>query len=289
MISTAAKTSDADQPYPAPDHFMGYGLGLRKDHYQAILDEQPDVDWFEILTENYMVGGGKPLHFLDRIRADYPVVMHGVSLSIGSTDPLNLQYLKNLKDLAARVQPGWISDHLCWTGYAGHNLHDLLPMPYTEEAINHVVDRICRVQDYLGRQILIENVSTYLTYSSDMMPEWDFLSEIASRADCHILLDINNIYVSSVNHGFDPLDYLKGVPGHRVRQFHLAGHADYGDYVIDTHDHDVADPVWALFEKALTLVGPVSTMIERDDRIPPLEDMLKELDKARQIGARIFE
>ena len=201
---------------------LGFGLGLRTDHYHTILDEHPDVDWFEIISENYMVPGGKPLHFLDRVREHYPLVMHGVSMSIGSTDPLDLEYLSQLKSLAERVQPKWISDHLCWTGVGGHNMHDLLPLPYTEEAISHVVERVQRVQDYLGRQILLENLSSYVTFRQSEMAEWEFLSEICERADSMILLDVNNIYVSSVNHSFAPLDYICGVPADRVWQIHVA-------------------------------------------------------------------
>ncbi len=264
---------------------LGYGLGLRNDHYEAILRDQPsDVDWFEALTENYLVPGGKPLYFLDRVAERYPVVLHGVSLSIGSSDPLNLDYLRQLKTLAARVNARWISDHLCWTGLDGHNLHDLLPLPYTDEAIRHVAARIRTVQDFLGRQILIENVSSYVTYRDSHMSEWDFLSAVCAEADCLLLLDINNIYVSSFNHGFDPHDYIKGIPAGRVRQLHLAGHRNYGDYIIDTHDETIIDPVWALYEDARRRIGPIPTMIERDDRIPPLPELLAELAIARRIG-----
>jgi uncharacterized protein len=266
---------------------LGFGLGLRVDHYESILNSQPDVDWFEIISENYMVPGGKPLHYLDRIRERYPIVMHGVSLSIGSTDPLNRDYLKQLKALAARVQPAWISDHLCWTGVHGTNLHDLLPLPYTEETIDHVAARIREVQDVLGRQLLIENVSSYVSYVQSQLSEWDFLHAVCERADCLLLFDVNNIYVSSVNHGFNPLDYLNGIPAERVQQIHLAGHEDHGRYIIDTHDHPVADPVWDLYAEALRRFGSVSTMIERDDNIPPLDELLAELDHARHIAAQV--
>lgn len=268
---------------PTPRPFLGFGLGLRVEHYQTILDSEPAVDWFEIISENYLVPGGKPLHYLDRFRARWPLVMHGVSLSIGTTDPLDRDYLKQLKALADRAEPAWISDHLCWTGVAGKNLHDLLPLPYTEEAIDHVAARVRQVQDHLGRQILLENVSSYVSYAESQLSEQDFLRAVCERADCLILLDINNIYVSSVNHEFDPLSYLDGVPGARVRQFHLAGHEDHGDYIIDTHDHPVIDPVWKLYAEALKRFGPVSTMIERDDNIPPLPELVAELDQARQI------
>jgi len=263
---------------------LGYGLGLRKEHYHTILETEPDVDWFEILSENYLVAGGKPRFFLERIRERYPVVMHGVSLSIGGTDPLDRDYLKQLKALADSVQPQWISDHLCWTGIEGINLHDLLPLPYTEESIQHIVDRVGQAQDFLGRQILLENVSSYITYNDSQMSEWEFLGAICEQADCLILLDINNIHVSALNHDFAAIDYLEGVPVERVQQFHLAGHSDYENYAIDTHDADIVQPVWDLYAKAVKRFGNVSTMIERDDNIPPLEKLLIELDQARRIG-----
>jgi uncharacterized protein (UPF0276 family) len=266
---------------------LGFGLGLRVDHYETILNSEPAVDWFEIISENYLVPGGKPLHYLDRIRERYPLVMHGVSMSIGSTDPLNRDYLKQLKALATRIEPVWISDHLCWTGVHGTNLHDLLPLPYTEEAIDHVATRIREAQDYLGRQMLIENVSSYVSYAQSQLSEWDFLSAVCERADCLLLFDVNNVYVSSVNHGFDPLDYLNGIPATRVQQFHLAGHEDHGRYIIDTHDHPVPDPVWELYAQALRRFGPVSTMIERDDNIPPLDELIAELDHARRIATQV--
>jgi uncharacterized protein (UPF0276 family) len=266
---------------------LGFGLGLRTQHYQEILERVPAVDWFEALTENYLVPGGKPLYYLEAVRARYPVVLHGVSLSIGGTDPLNRGYLAQLKALADRIEPAWISDHLCWTGLNGRNLHDLLPLPYTEEAVVHVSDRIQAVQDYLGCRLLIENVSSYLTYTDSCMSEWEFLNAIAGRADCLILLDINNIYVSSFNHDFDPRDYLQGVPADRVQQFHIAGHRNHGDYIVDTHDEPVIDPVWRLYADACRRFGAVSTLIERDDNIPPLAELLEELDHARRIVAGV--
>ena len=263
--------------------FLGFGLGLRTDHFQHILDHQPNIDWFEIISENFMVAGGKPKYYLHQIRERYPMVMHGVSLSIGSTDPLNWDYLKQLKTLANEVQPQWISDHLCWTSVHGRNSHDLLPLPYTEEAIQHVASRIKQVQDFLGRQILIENVSSYLTYEdSGEMTEWEFYNQVCEQADCLQLFDINNIYVSGRNHDFDPRSYIDSLNPARVHQFHLAGHTDYGDYVIDTHDHDVPDSVWALYEYALEKLGPVSTMIERDDAIPSFGELQDELEQAKQ-------
>lgn len=265
--------------------FLGFGLGLRSEHYQEILDQQPkQIDWFEIISENYMIEGGKPLYFLDKIRQDYPMVMHGVSMSIGSTDPLDMNYLEQLKALINRVEPLWFSDHLCWTGVDHKNMHDLLPLPYTEEAVTHIADRISQVQDYLGRQMLIENLSSYITYTQDAMTEWEFLSAVAQRADCNLLLDVNNIYVSSYNHHFDPVDYLEGVPHDRVWQHHLAGHENNGNLIIDTHDHPIIDPVWNLYEKTAKLIGPVSTMIERDGNIPPLTEVIAELNRAREIA-----
>jgi uncharacterized protein (UPF0276 family) len=264
---------------------LGYGLGLRKEHYKEIIETRPEIDWFEVLTENYLVPGGKPLHYLDQICEHYPVVMHGVSMSIGSSDPLNHDYLAQVKNLARRINPHWISDHLCWTGLDGINAHDLLPLPYTEEAIQHVAQRIRQVQDFLERRILMENVSSYVTYSqSGDMTEWEFLTAVAEEADCLLLVDINNIYVSSVNHEFDPLDYLHGIPTERVQQHHMAGHSDYTDYIIDTHDDVIIEPVWDLYAEAVKRYGNVSTMIERDDNIPDLSVLLEELGRIRDIA-----
>ncbi len=264
--------------------YLGFGLGLRTSHFQYVVDQRPPVDWFEIISENFMVGGGKPKHYLHAIRANYPMVMHGVSLSIGSTDPLDKDYLRQLKTLAAEVQPAWISDHLCFTRAGDVNSHDLLPLPYNEEALRHVVDRVHQVQDFLGRRILLENVSSYLSYRHSDRSEWEFYVQVVERADCHMLLDINNVYVSARNHGFDPMDYLSAIDPSRVQQIHLAGHSDYGDYVIDTHDHDVPDAVWELYRQALPRFGRISTMIERDDDIPEFPVLLAELDRARDIA-----
>ncbi len=264
--------------------FLGFGLGLRTEYYQTILAQKPAVDWFEILTENYLIAGGKPLYFLDKIRADYPVVMHGVSMSIGSTDPLDWNYLKQVQQLAARIEPRWISDHLCWTGIQGKNTHDLLPIPYTEEAIQHIVERIEQIQAFLNRQILLENVSSYVAYTQSSLSEWEFLREISERADCHILLDINNVYVSSVNHAFNPLEYIQAIPAKRVHQIHLAGHLNKGDYIIDTHDQDIIPAVWDLYAATLKHTGCVSTMIERDDNFPEFNVLLAELNKARLLS-----
>ena len=266
--------------------FLGFGLGLRTDHYQHVIEHRPQVDWFEIISENYMVPGGKPLANLDKIRADYPMVMHGVSMSIGSTDPLNQGYLEKLKGLVERVAPLWVSDHLCWTHVDQVNSHDLLPLPYDEATINHLADRISQVQDFLGRPILIENLSSYVSYTQSEMPEWAFVSEIVKRSGCYLLLDINNIFVSAHNHHFKPETYIDGVPSERVMQFHLAGHSYNGDMIIDTHDHDVCDTVWALYEYALRRFGAVSTMIERDDNIPPFTELRAELAIAEAIAAK---
>lgn len=264
--------------------YLGFGLGLRPEHYEAILQQRPALDWLEIITENYLIPGGKPLYFLDQIRRHYPIVMHGVSLSIGSVDPLDFTYLQQVKTLAERIEPIWISDHLCWTGTEGLNMHDLLPLPYTQQTIDHVVSRIQRVQDFLGRQILIENVSSYLTYQQSEMQEWEFLTEIVQRADCYILLDVNNIYVSSVNHDFNPQTYLNNIPPQRIYQIHLAGHANHGDYIIDTHDATVIQAVWDLYASAIKRFGAISTMIERDDNIPPLNELLLEVEEARNVA-----
>lgn len=266
---------------------LGFGLGLRTDHYQHIIDHRPQVDWFEALSENYTVAGGKPKSFLRRIREHYPVVLHGVSLSIGSTDPLDRDYLEALRALADEVEPEWISDHLCWTGVSGVNTHDLMPLPYTEEAIAHVADRISQVQDFLQQQILIENVSSYVRYQHSQVEEWEFYKAVVERADCLMLLDINNIYVSARNHEFDPLAYLGDLDPDRVQQFHLAGHTDNDDHVIDTHDQPVRDDVWDLYRHAIRRIGPVSTMIERDDNIPPFAELEAELDVARLIAAEV--
>lgn len=272
-----------DIPYPA----LGFGLGLRTDHYADILaghDAVKRVDWFEAISENYMVDGGQPLHYLSKIRECFPLVLHGVSLSIGSTDPLDTDYLRKLRALADRFEPAWISDHLCWTGVHGVNMHDLLPLPYTEEALAHVAGRILRVQETLGRRLVIENVSSYVEYRHSAMPEWEFLAAVAERADCLLLFDVNNVFVSAFNHGFDPLTYINAIPARRVQQFHLAGHENHRRYIIDTHDHPIVEDVWALHRAALRRFGEVSTMIERDANIPPLADLVGELDHARDVA-----
>lgn len=267
------------------DDYLGFGLGLRTDHFEEVLQSNPKVDWFEVISENFMVAGGKPRYYLEQVRERYPIVMHGVSMSLGSTDPLDMDYLRRLKSLADEVQPAWISDHLCWSQLGGLNSHDLLPMPYTEEALKHIVANIKQAQDFLGRQMLIENVSSYISYRESAMTEWEFYSAVVEEADCLMLLDINNIYVSARNHHFDAEQYLAAINPQRVRQMHLAGHSDYGDYIIDTHDHPVVDSVWQLYAKAIQRFGPVSTMIERDDDIPVLAELIEELNQARQISA----
>jgi len=266
---------------------LGCGIGLRREHYSYVLEHWPALDWLEIISENFMVRGGRPLYVLDRIRERYPIVMHGVSLSIGTTDPLNFDYLRDLKALAERVRPAWVSDHLCWTGVGGKNAHDLLPLPYTEETIEHVVARVRLAQDFLERPIVLENVSSYLTYRDSTCSEWDCLGEIARRADCYILLDVNNVYVSAFNHRFDAMDYLRAIPADRVVQFHLAGHTNNGTHLLDTHDHPIIDPVWRLYAAAVRQFGPLSTLIERDDHIPELPEVAAEAEHAWRIQKQV--
>ena len=267
--------------------FQGFGLGLRIPHFQDFLNEAVPVDFLEIISENFMVEGGRPLHVLDRLRERWPVAMHGVSLSVGSAEGVRSDYLARLKALAARVDPLWVSDHLSWSHAGGVNSHDLLPLPFTQEALDTVCANIAHVQDVLERPLVLENPSTYLTFADDEMTEWAFLTEMTRRTGCFLLLDVNNIYVSGINNGFDPYDYLAGVPADRVRQIHLAGHSQGRGRLIDTHDQPVADPVWDLFARIYPRLGPVATMIERDDKIPPLDDLLAELDTARAIAARL--
>ena len=268
---------------------IGFGLGLRPDHYEEIAANPGRVGWFEALSENYMVPGGRPLHWLDRFRRDYPMALHGVSLSIGSIDPLDRRYLDELKALVDRVQPLWVSDHLCFTGLRGQNMHDLLPLPYTEEALDHVAERVLAVQDHLGRRLVLENVSSYVTYAASEVTEWEFFAELARRADCDVLLDVNNVYVSAFNHEFDAMDFLRAMPRERVRQFHLAGHTHGKQLLIDTHDQPVPDPVWQLYEEAVRRFGRVATMIERDGNIPPFETLVAELDQARSLAGTVLE
>jgi uncharacterized protein len=267
---------------------LGFGLGLRPTHYEALLGEQRGaVDWLEALTENYLGLGGQPLRYLERLREHYPLVLHGVSLSIGSSDDLDVGYLQRVRALADRLDVRWISDHLCWTGVDGVNMHDLLPVPFTAEALDHIARRIERVQELLGRRILIENVSSYLTFARDEMTEHEFIRELVRRSDCLLLLDVNNVYVSSVNHGFDALAYLDALPAERIQQIHLAGHSQRGPYLIDTHDAPVPEPVWTLYREAIRRFGTVATMIERDDNVPPLDELIAELNCARSICAEL--
>lgn len=263
------------------------GLGLRPEHFQDFISSRQPVDWLEVLTDNYLVPGGKPLYFLDKIRQDYPVAMHGVAMNLGTLDPLDYDYLRQVRDLAQRIDPFIISDHLCWTGFNQRRLYDLLPLPYTEEAINHLARRIMRVQDFLGRRLTIENLSAYLEAASPVN-EWEFVCEIAKAADCDLLVDINNIYVSSRNQCFDPINYLHGLDPQRVRQFHLAGHTDFGDHCIDTHDHPVCDAVWDLYAEAVRLFGYIPTLLERDDQIPEISVLLCEIQKAREIALNVL-
>jgi uncharacterized protein (UPF0276 family) len=280
--SHAAKPSASKPPY------LGFGLGLRPQHYSEILEGSWPIDWFEIISENFMVPGGRPIAMLEKIRARYPVVMHGVSLSIASTAPLDTEYLASLKALAHRIEPKWISDHLCWTGVHGVNLHDLLPIPYTREALEHVASRIHKVQEVLGRTIALENVSTYVRFEHSEMGEGDFITELTRRTGCWLLLDINNVFVNAFNHGYNALTFLNDIPVDRVVQFHVAGHSDMGSHLIDTHDQPVRDEVWDLYRSALKRFGPVSTMIERDEDIPPLAEVVAELSQARSIAEEAF-
>lgn len=263
---------------------LGFGLGLRPRYYPDLLDREAPVDWLEILTDNYLVPGGPPLHHLKRAAERYPLVMHGVSMSLGSTDPLDFDYLAAVKDLKDRIEPHWISDHLCWTGVQGVNLHDLMPLPLTEEALKHVARRVSAVQDFLGQRLIVENVSSYLTYRHSTIPEWEFLAELAKAADCLLLLDVNNIFVSAFNHGFDASVYLRAIPPARVAQIHMAGHSNLGTHIIDTHDQAIVDGVYALYAEAVDHVGRVSTMIERDDNFPPFEDLIGELATLRKLA-----
>jgi uncharacterized protein (UPF0276 family) len=258
----------------------GLGLGLRPEHYQDFLAGSQPLDWLEILSDNYLVPGGKPLYFLDAIRQDYPVAMHGVALNIGSSDALDWDYLSAIKALAQRVEPHIISDHPCWTGVNQHRMHDLLPLPYTEETIRHVAKRIQDVQDFLGRELVVENLSSYLQAQAPFK-EWEFVRAVAQEAQCGLLVDVNNIFVSSRNHGFDAMDYLKALPADRIRQIHLAGHTYSGEFCVDTHDQPVCTDVWQLYGQAVKLWGHIPTMIERDDNIPPLQELLDELGQAR--------
>lgn len=265
--------------------FTGFGLGLRKEHHAAFVNEQQLVDFVEVISENFMACGGRPLATLEAVRERHPVILHGVSMSLGSAHGLSRDYLTELKALANRIDPLWVSDHLCWTGTSSHNSHDLLPLPYTEQALERFSANLNFAQDVLERPLLVENPSSYVGFASSTLSEWEFLAELTRRTGCYLLLDVNNIYVSSVNHGYDPLEFLAGIPVDRVRQMHLAGHSQGPEgLLIDTHDAAVCAEVWALYARAVERFGPCATMIERDDDIPPLEDLLAELEMARSLA-----
>lgn len=264
--------------------FSGFGLGLRKPHYPEFLEQRVPVDFVEVISENFMVDGGRPKRILQEIRERYPVALHGVSMSVGSADGVDAAYLARLRALVDETEPLFVSDHLCWTQFGGFNSHDLLPLPYTDEALDIVCANVGQAQDILGRQMLIENPSTYVAFGGDTMREWGFLEAMCARTGCGLLLDINNIFVSATNHGFDPIAYLEGIPHERVRQIHLAGHSQGDAMLIDTHDSPVPPSVWDLYAHVLPRLGPTATMIERDAAIPPLHELLAELDHARAIG-----
>ncbi len=261
----------------------GCGIGLRREHYGVVLAERPAVPWFEVISENFMQAGGRPRHVLEEVRKDYPVAVHGVSLSLGSDEPAGPDYLRRLRELVTWVEPCLVSDHLCWTALQGRNSHDLLPLPYNEDAVRVAAASIVRVQDAIDRRILVENVSTYLELRASEMAEWEFVSAVLEEADCDLLLDVNNVYVNARNHGFDAKRYLDEIPAERVREIHVAGHEDHGEYVIDTHDHPVCEDVWELYRCAIERFGPVPTLIERDDRIPELPVLVDEAHRAATI------
>jgi uncharacterized protein (UPF0276 family) len=265
------------------------GIGLRSRHYQEILSKRPPVGWFEILTENYLGEGGPPLYHLERIREHYPITLHGVGMSLGSTDPLNRDYLRRLKRLIERFKPAWVSDHLAWISVNGRYLHELLPLPYTEETLAHIVQRVLEVQDFLGRRILLENPSSYMSFKDSQIPEPEFLRALCERADCELLLDVNNVYVSAVNSGFDAQQYILEIPGERVREIHLAGYEEHSDYLFDTHGYRVRDPVWGLYQNALEHCGPVATLIEWDNDVPAFAVLVEEAQKAQRLIASLAE
>ena len=264
---------------------LGFGVGLRAEHYDHVLTEQPALDWFEAITENYLDTGGQPLHILERVRRDYRLALHGIALSIGSTDPLDDRYLARLRALIERLEPALVTDHLCWTGVAGRKLYDLLPLPYTDETLRHVVERVRQVQDVLGRHIALENPSTYVAFRHSVMAEAEFLAEVANQADCGLLIDVNNVYVSAHNLGFEPYRYLDTIPPDRVAQIHLAGFTDMGSYLFDTHSAPVHEDVWALYRYAVARFGTVATLVEWDADIPPFERVQAEAERARREAA----
>jgi len=268
---------------------QGCGIGLRLDHFDDIKQQQPNIPWLEVLSDNYLIEGTMQRRYLEECRNNYPVTFHGVGLSIGSTDPLNMDYLKRLKKLKNEIQPAWISDHLCWTSAHGVVTHDLIPLPYTNSVIKHIVERISQVQDYLGEQLVIENVSSYLQFKSTEMTEWDFINEVTQQSDCRLLLDVNNIYVSAQNHSFNAEDYLYAMPAERVAEIHLAGYEDRGTHLLDTHSRPVTEPVWDLFKKAIKHVGDAPVLIEWDNDIPSLERVIEEASTAQKIKQQVLE
>lgn len=261
---------------------LGLGVGLRSAHFAYLLESTPDVEWFEVIPENFLDSHGLPRHVLERITASYPIVLHSLSLSVGSTDPIDFDYLRRLRALAAETHAVWLSDHVCWTAIGGVNTHELVPIPFNDESLAHVVERVRIAQDFLERPLVLENPSTYVTFTGSTMSEAEFLARMADEADCGLLLDINNVYVSSVNHEFDPVEYLRTLPHNRVVQMHLAGHHHLGTHVVDTHDRPVADAVWELYDTAIQLIGPVSTLLEWDDNLPPFPEVHAEVLKARR-------
>ncbi|NDU72989.1 DUF692 family protein [Actinomadura sp. DSM 109109] len=279
---TAALSCTERRQGPSEGSALGMGLGLRSSHLPRVLSTWPRVEWFEVISENFMDSGGYPRHALDRIAERYPVVMHGVSMSVGSTDPLDMDYLHRLRRLADSVGARWVSDHVCFTGVAGVNTHELLPIPFTERSLRHLARRVRAVQDVLERPLVLENPSTYAAFAHSTMTEWEFLARLCEETGCRLLLDVNNVFVSATNHGFDPEEYVRALPHDRIAQIHLAGFADKGTHLIDTHDGPVAPPVWRLYRLATALSGPVPTLLEWDDRLPPFPDLLAELDKARR-------
>jgi len=262
--------------------YLGIGVGLRTVHFSHVLGHEPKIDWFEALSENHMDSGGRPTFVLDKVAERYPVVLHGVSMSIGGTDPLDFEYLGKLKKLARRVNARWVSDHLCWTGVVGRNTHDLLPVPTHERALEHIAERVRVVSDFLERPLVLENPSTYVAFKESTMTEWDFLAQLTERSGCYLLLDVNNIYVSAFNHGFDPKTYIDSIPVGRVVQIHLAGHTKYDTYIIDTHTGHVIDEVWKLYDYTIRRFGEISTMVEWDQDIPDFDTVHAEALKAAQ-------
>jgi uncharacterized protein (UPF0276 family) len=264
---------------------LGHGIGLRTEHYADVLATPPPVDWFEVISDNFMVPGGNPRRVLRAVRERWPVALHGVSLSLGGADPLDARYLDDLAALAREVEPAIVSDHLCWGGHGGAYAHDLLPLPFTEEALAHVAERVLRVQDRLRRRILVENVSSYVAFTQSTMTEWEFLAALAERADCGLLLDVNNVFVSAHNHGFDARAFIDAIPAGRVGQFHLAGHSRLGELLLDTHDHPVRDEVWDLYRRAVARFGAAPTLVEWDDRLPSLARVVEESLRAKIVAA----